>query len=100
MCVRCGTGRIAWCTDPTGHGDRSRQLAQQPRVMTKRDLLLALVEQEDASLDEPVLIHQNALGSDLYSFLQAVTVSISHGNDGAPPIGNLVLEMGDWANGG
>jgi len=21
MCVRCGTGRIAWCTDPTRHGD-------------------------------------------------------------------------------
>jgi hypothetical protein len=19
MCVRCGTGRIAWCTDPTRH---------------------------------------------------------------------------------
>lgn len=21
MCVRCGTGKIAWCTDPTRHGD-------------------------------------------------------------------------------
>ena len=21
MCVRCGTGKIAWCTDPDRHGD-------------------------------------------------------------------------------
>jgi hypothetical protein len=21
MCVRCGTGRIAWCTDPYRHGE-------------------------------------------------------------------------------
>ena len=25
MCVRCGTGTIAWCTDPTMHGDDIRE---------------------------------------------------------------------------
>ena len=26
MCVRCGTGAIAWCTDPGRHGDELTRL--------------------------------------------------------------------------
>jgi len=27
MCVRCGTGRIAWCTDPYRHGESAEPVS-------------------------------------------------------------------------
>jgi hypothetical protein len=27
MCVRCGTGRIAWCTDPHRHGESTEAVS-------------------------------------------------------------------------
>lgn len=27
MCVRCGTGRIAWCTDPYCHGESTEAVS-------------------------------------------------------------------------
>jgi hypothetical protein len=49
MCVRCGTGRIAWCTDPDRHGDLTAEHtgttkpshwpdAPEPEHMSNRDL--------------------------------------------------------------
>lgn len=34
MCVRCGTGNIAWCTDPFKH-----ELDQEPERMTPHNAL-------------------------------------------------------------
>jgi hypothetical protein len=30
MCVRCGTGRVAWCTDPTRHGEEPSAAGPSP----------------------------------------------------------------------
>lgn len=39
MCVRCGTGRIAWCTDPMRHGESDEPVSPgEPPVSTKADL--------------------------------------------------------------
>jgi len=27
MCVRCGTGRVAWCTDPYRHGESAEPVS-------------------------------------------------------------------------
>lgn len=36
MCVRCGTGRIAWCTDPYRHGESDEPVAPgQPPIVTE-----------------------------------------------------------------
>jgi len=35
MCVRCGTGRIAWCTDPYRHGESASPVSPgDPPVVT------------------------------------------------------------------
>jgi hypothetical protein len=37
MCVRCGTGRIAWCTDPYRHGESAEPVSPgDPPVVTRR----------------------------------------------------------------
>jgi hypothetical protein len=36
MCVRCGTGRIAWCTDPYRHGESAEPVSPgDPPVVTE-----------------------------------------------------------------
>jgi hypothetical protein len=42
MCVRCGTGGIAWCTDPLRHGDSAEPVQPgQPPAETELGGLLA-----------------------------------------------------------
>jgi len=39
MCVRCGTGRVAWCTDPYRHGESAEPVSPgDPPVPGKREL--------------------------------------------------------------
>ena len=40
MCVRCGTGRIAWCTDPYCHGESIEPVSPgDPPVVADRGVL-------------------------------------------------------------
>lgn len=37
MCVRCGTGRVAWCTDPMRHGESAEPVSPgEPPVKRSR----------------------------------------------------------------
>lgn len=40
MCVRCGTGRVAWCTSPDGHADQY----QERDLVKVREAVQAVVE--------------------------------------------------------
>lgn len=60
MCVRCGTGRLAWCTDPDRHGDDLDQMIAEVRsdpvdrarfeAALARDRDLPRVSESDAAL--------------------------------------------------
>jgi hypothetical protein len=44
MCVRCGTGRIAWCTDPYRHGESAEPVSPgDPPVVTETTKMFYLL---------------------------------------------------------
>lgn len=57
MCVRCGTGRVAWCTDPYRHGESAEPVSpgDPPAVAeaTRKFYLLTCRECGDGDLVMP-----------------------------------------------
>jgi hypothetical protein len=42
VCVRCGTGRVAWCTDPMRHGDSAVAVAPGEAPVVSQDVAYTL----------------------------------------------------------
>jgi hypothetical protein len=58
MCVRCGTGSVAWCTNPMRHGDSSRAVSPgEPPVTGDKITPTQALRDLDrrVNLDDPVI---------------------------------------------